>query len=322
MKRSEVIRHSVRNLLQSVGWLAGMLVLLGSVGRWVMGDLGLTLALLAGLLLFGLNGKISPAWLLRTHRARLLTPREAPGIYRMSGELARRAGLSRAPTLFLVPSLQMNAFAVSSSGGPVIGLTRGLVSRLHRNELAAVLAHEIAHIAHRDLWILGIAATTQRLTRALAWVGQMVLVFFALPMVLTGHSQGVGLLPLFVLVFAPILSGLMQLALSRTREFEADLGAVRLTGDPEALISALHTIDPPITSWWRRLLRLPPSSSSSAWMTHPPTAERIARLRSLREPPSWPEEPRFEVHFPRHENLAYRLRPAAPRRIRLPHFLH
>ena len=143
-----------------------------------------------------------------------------------------------------------------------------------------VLAHEISHIRNDDLWIMGLADAVSRLTRMLSWMGQLLLLL-SLPMLIPGGDTFPWLLVL-PLTGAPILSFLLRLALSRTREYDADLGAATLTENPRGLANALAKMERLRGSWLERLLlserRLP---EPSVLRTHPDTADRIRRLLEL-----------------------------------------
>ena len=297
MNQERVWSHKLRNLLHSVLLLAAMVILLAWIGVIFFGAPGVTLAILAGAALLTL-GRVSPRWILRMHRARPLSPHGAPGLYRLVGELARRAGLRRAPALYFVPSPATNAFAVGNAEESAIGVTQGLLRSLDRAELAGVLAHEISHIRHRDLWVMGLAQLLGRMTRNLSWLGQLMLLV-SFPAMLMGGFE-VPWAAVLVLVSAPILSALLQLALSRTREFEADLGAARLTGDPLGLASALNRLEAHHGGWWRLFVPVRRRQESSLLDSHPATAERVERLESLvdrRQPQRVPV--RFVGHEPR-----------------------
>jgi heat shock protein HtpX len=167
-----------------------------------------------------------------------------------------------------------------------------------------VLAHEVAHIAHHDLRVMGLADYISRLTHLLAMTGQLMLLVM-LPFVLAG-SVGINLWGLVALAISPHLALLAQLGLSRTREFDADLAAARLTGDPAGLASALAKIEQ-VSRGWRSWLLPGWGNPDPSWLrTHPATHERIARLVELaaREPilPPWPANdfmPQPPVRVPR-----------------------
>jgi heat shock protein HtpX len=268
-----------------------MLAILGSCAWTVWGVEGLLWAVIAGALALLLTPSVAPEWVMRMYRAVPLRPQDAPGLYHLVQNLAGRAGLERAPRLYYVPSRLLNAFAVGSRDDAAIALTDGLIRTLSPRELAGVLAHELSHVRNNDLWIMSLADLMSRLTSLLSWLGQFLLIL-NLPVLLMG-GVAVPWLLVLVLIFAPTLMALLQLALSRAREHDADLDAATLTRDPRGLASALAKLDRLQGRYWEEILlpgrRMP---EPSLLRTHPPTEERIARLLALAggdEPPpvSW-----------------------------------
>src|SRR5690606_29549375 len=227
--------------------------------------------------------------LLSAYQAQRLTGRDAPGLVAALAELARRAGLQRAPALYRVPSRLPNAFALGSPEDSAICVTDGLLNLLDGRELAGVLAHEIGHIANRDLWIMSLADMMSRLVSLASWLGQLLLLL-NLPLVLAGMVH-VPWHVVILLVFAPTLMTLVQLGLSRTREYDADRAAAELTGDPEGLVRALVKLERRVGRFWEEILlpgrRIP---EPSLLRTHPPTESRVRRLREL--------DPNRSVPFP------------------------
>ncbi len=279
MNHESILNHRLRNLLHSVLLLGAMVLLLAWLGRLFLGNAGLVMAIVGVAALFTL-GRVSPHWVLRMNRAQPLSRYQAPDLYRLVAELARRANLRQAPDLYLVPSPAINAFATGNASASAIGVTRGLLASLDRRQLTGVLAHEISHIRHHDLWVMGLAQLLSQMTRSLSLFGQLMLLF----VLILGGLQ-VPWAALLLAVIAPSLSALLLLALSRTREFEADLGAARLTGDPLGLASALDRLEGQGRSWWQLFFPVPRRRESSMLDSHPATAERIARLRSLSDQP-------------------------------------
>jgi heat shock protein HtpX len=227
-----------------------------------------------------LGPRFSPRMVLRMYGARPLQPFELAELQQVVAVLAERAGLPRIPRLHYVPTRVLNAFSVGQSGDAAIGLTDGLLRRLNLRELTGVLAHEVSHIRHNDMWVMSLADTVSRVTSSLSFVGQM-LIFINLPLVMLGQAH-VAWFPILLLLAGPTLSGLMQLALSRTREFDADLGAVRLTGDPVGLASALEKLEREgrgLFDWVLMPGRRDPEPS--VLRSHPNTRERVGRLLEL-----------------------------------------
>jgi heat shock protein HtpX len=283
-------RHKRRNRLQSALLLGGMAALLALCGWSVAGIEGVVWTLLLGGVMVAFSPRLPPYWLLRMYGAQRLHPAELVELHELLRWLAERAGLERLPELYYVPSPVLNAFAVGRPDRSVIALTDGLLRHLDLRELAAVLAHEISHIRNDDLWLMTLADVISRLTGAMALVGMMLL-GMNLPLLLLGAETFPWLLILLLLV-APVIGSLLQLALSRTRELEADLDAAGLTGDPAGLASALAKLERYRARLWEGLLlpgrRVP---EPSILRTHPDTRERIERLLALRAPPAAPRRP-------------------------------
>jgi len=267
--------HRLQNALQSIALLAAMAALAGFLGWTLFGQAGLWAAALGPVFALIANGG-SSEMILRLTRARPLAPEHAPALYRLVGLLAERAGLARMPRLYRVPAPALNAFAAGSRENPAIALTDGLLAGLEPREMAGVLAHELSHLRARDVWVMTLAALVGRMTSLMSFFGQLLL-FILLPISLfTG--QGVPLVAIVLLVFAPTISGLLQLALSRTREYDADVAAVQITGDPRGLASALAKLERRRGGWMQRLF----IARAPGWLlTHPSTDERIRRLMEL-----------------------------------------
>ncbi|TYO88792.1 zinc metalloprotease HtpX [Oceanicella actignis] len=273
-------RHKLENLLQSALLLAAMGALSWFSIEAIAGPETALWAMLGVMGGLALAPGAPMRLLLRAYGARPLTRREAPDLAALVEELARRAELPSAPKLFRIPSALPNAFAMGRPEDSVVCVTDGLLRLLTPRELAAVLAHEVSHVAHRDLWIMGLADSMSRAVALVAQLGQ-IMILLNLPLLLTGAATIPWRAPL-VMIFAPVAVSLLQLALSRTREFDADLGAARLTGDPLALASALEKLERGVGRMWEDMFlggrRVP---EPSLLRTHPPTEERIARLREV-----------------------------------------
>ena len=278
--KARVFERKVATFAYSVLLVVGMLGLLATLGWLVAGAEGLVGVFVSGGIFMLVGMSASPALVLRLHRARPLSPPEAPTLFRVVTALAARAELSRPPALYYLPSRITNAFAVGRSNDSAIGLSDGLLRQLNQEELVGVLAHEISHIRNNDLRVIGLADAVGRLTRMLSWVGQL-LFLLNLPTLILGGGTFPWLLVL-LLIGAPTLSVLLQLALSRTREYDADLDAATLTGNPRGLASALAKMEQRRASWLERLVlpgqRLP---APSVFRTHPDTADRVRRLMEL-----------------------------------------
>jgi heat shock protein HtpX len=272
-------RHRRRNRLQAVALGGGIAAVAGLAGWVVAGTTGLIWTALMVVLLLAFRPRIPPKAVLRMYGAQPLPVAAAPDLHRLVSALAARAGLPRAPQLHYVPSTMLNAFAVGDPDDAVIGVTDGILRGLTGRELAGVLAHEISHIRANDLWIMTLADTIGRLTHGLAYVGLLLLLLGA-PLLAAGHAWPMVLATLLALL--PTVVTLLQLALSRAREYDADLEAARLTGDPDALADALQRLERREGRIWERIL-VPHRRTPDPLLlrTHPPTEERVRRLRAL-----------------------------------------
>jgi heat shock protein HtpX len=290
-------RHKLRNLVQSTLLVLAMLAILGGCAGLVWGWAGLLWAVALALLSLLLTPSVVPEWVMRAYGAVPMGPAEFPDGHALLRRLAARAGLERAPRLYWLPTSLLNAFAVGRPGWAAIGLSDGLLRALDARELAGVLAHELSHVRNDDLWIMGLADVVSRLTSLLSWFGQMLLLL-NLPF-LVGGAVPVPWLVVLLLVLAPTLVGLLQLALSRAREFDADLDAAALTGDPQGLARALAKLERFQGRYWEEILypgrRIP---VPSLLRTHPPTEERIRRLLDLLELDALPPEPPERLLLP------------------------
>ncbi len=280
LSAEEQRRHKLRNRLQSVLLLGGMALLVAVCGWILFGPAGLLGVIVVAVVTLMFGSRLSAQMVLRMYKAERLSPAQLPDVFRIIGHLTKRAGLEKMPALYYVPSAMMNAFAVGRRDDAVIGVTDGLLRTLNLRELTGVLAHEMSHIRNNDVWLMGMADLATRLTRMMSLVGAGLL-FLSLPMWLQGGSL-VSFVLILLLMFAPQLTTLLQLALSRAREFDADLDAAGLTGDPDGLASALAKLERQQRSHWEQILmpgrKFP---EASLLRSHPPTKDRIARLASL-----------------------------------------
>lgn len=275
-------RHRWLNRLQTALLVLTLLGIATMVGSLLFGDMGLWLALAAGGLALLVEPAAASSLTLRLYGARALHPSEAPDLWALVRELAARAGLPAVPVPHYAPSTMVNAFATGSEHRSAIVLTDGLLRSLTPRELTGVVAHEVAHIANKDLRVMGLADSISRLTHLMALLGQ-VAILFSLPALLLG-SADVNWPALLLLSVAPQLALLAQLGLSRVREFDADRLAAELTGDPHGLALALAKIER-VNRSWRAWLLPGWGNPEPSWLrTHPATAARIERLRELPAP--------------------------------------
>lgn len=304
--RIDAFKHKILNLLHSLVLLAGMALLLGLLGWIFAGPSVIRWTIIIAVASLVVSSHLSPQILLRLYAAKPLSPRSAPALYSVLRELAQRAKLPNVPALYYVPAKMPNAFTTGSRSNAAIALTNGLLKALSMRELTAVIAHEMGHLKNNDLWIMNLSDTISRVTSFISMAGQFLL-FLNLPLLLASgrHVSWVGIL---VLISAPSLAVFLQLALSRTREFDADLEAAVLTGDPEGLASALSKMERYQRGWLARIFspghRKP---QPSILRSHPQTKERIRRLLTL-SPDTHPlrrlahphAEPAFNFPVPSH----------------------
>jgi heat shock protein HtpX len=270
-----------RNLVDTVLLIGGMTLLLAVAGYQFLGLLGSLLAVLAvGGLAFAAPS-VPPAAVLALYRARPMDPAHGDDVYLILDELVARAGLRRAPSLHVIPSLNLNAFSVGGPNAAAIALSEGLLRKLDLRQIAGVLAHELSHIRNNDLRLMAIADAIGRTMQMLSWAGLGLLVYYV-PQYFVSDAR-VPWLGIALLYLGPAIATLLQLALSRAREFDADLDAAALTGDPAGLATALRLIDRQQGHFWEDLVfpsarRVP---LPSMLRTHPDTERRIAQLREL-----------------------------------------
>ena len=275
--------HRRQNNIQTFALLGGIALLLAVPVALIWGPIGLAfVAGLVGVTFLGAR-QVPPELIMRAYQARPVTADAAPGLVHILDVLSERAALQERPALFVIPSLTLNAFATGSPGHAAIGITEGLVRKLSMQELAAVLAHEISHIRNNDLTVMAIADIASRIVQGMSYAAVFFLAINMVSLLVDGEAS-ISWLAILILYLAPVLSSLMQLALSRTREYDADLEAAVLTGDPSWLISALQRLERQTGAFWEDLMFPVPGRRTpqpSLLRTHPPTAERVARLKAL-----------------------------------------
>lgn len=276
--KSLIAKEKLHRLVQTAVLGAAMLGLLLWSGWQILGATGLVFFGAGGLLMFAFLSRRSPAATLA--QGIPIPYAQAPELHQTVRAISRRAGLAQIPSLYYLPSPFLNAVTIGTQEDSAILLTQGLISRLTLRELAGVLAHEISHIRNNDLRVFSFANYLRQATTFISRFG-WVLLFLSLPVLLfSGTAVSFG--AVVALIAAPLLSYLLQLALLRTREFSADVGAVELTGDPLGLASALNSIQNPARSIFDMFFPVrKPEEGSSLFRTHPATEERIRRLNEL-----------------------------------------
>lgn len=269
--------HDLRNFIHTVLLVAGTAFLAGAIAFVTFGYQGIVYAVVfSGLGIFML-GRASPKMVLSLYKARPLAAHEIPELHEVLEQLSANAGLPAVPKLHYVPSKMMNAFAVGSRTDSAVAVTDGLLRAMTLRQLTGILAHEVAHIRSGDLRVMGMADVLNRVTGFMSTLG-----LIGVPVML-GTGLDIPVLGLLLLIFAPTVGGLLQLALSRAREYDADLDGAALTGDPEGLASALAVLERRRGAVLEGLvLPGPRVPEPSMLRTHPPTESRIARLMSLR----------------------------------------
>ena len=279
--------YMIRSVLL-LGLLTGIFLF---VGNLIAGKVGMTIALiLAGIMNF-LTYWFSDKIVLAMYGAREISYEEAPWLHAMVEELAKRANIPK-PKIYLVPMEQPNAFATGR--GPsngVVAVTSGILRLLDRDELRGVLAHEIGHIKNRDVLVATMAATIAGAISYLVNMLQFALLF--------GHSSDeegnqnplsiVG--SILLIIVTPIIAALIQMAISRSREYLADETGAKISGDPLALARALekihyyvYNIPAEVNQGTAHLFIENPLKGGGIWelfSTHPPTEKRIERLKEL-----------------------------------------
>lgn len=276
-------QHALVNKIQTLILLILMGCLMLLVGYLLWGMEGVISLTVIGLLLVLLNPHIAPQIIMKMYGATPLSPDQAPFINAAIEELSQRAGLNMTPSVYYIPSSMLNAFSAGQAYHACIGLTDGIIRTLTAKELCAVIAHEISHIRNNDMGVMGLADLFSRLTRLMSLFGQ-ILLFINLPLLLVSNFT-VNWFAIALLIFSPNICALAQLGLSRTREYDADLNAARLTGDPDSLARALVKIERTQGSWIETIFfpghRQP---EPSLLRTHPPTEQRVQRLMALKLP--------------------------------------
>lgn len=275
------------NWLKTTILMAAIVALFGMIGLAMGGTGGMMLALLAGGAMNVWAYWNSDKMVLRMYNAREVDETTAPQFYRLVAELAQRAQLPM-PRVYVIDEAQPNAFATGRDPEhAAVAATTGILQMLSERELRGVMAHELAHVKHRDILISTIAATMAGAISALANFAM----FFG-GRDSNGRSNPIA--SIAVALLAPMAAALVQMAISRAREFEADRGGAEISGDPQALAAALRKIDAyarglpmdaaeqhPETAQMMIINPLSGGGLAGLFSTHPATEERVSRLLAM-----------------------------------------
>ncbi len=281
--------HKTQNAIHTAVLFAGLGGLVAMSGWMLFGLPGLAwAAVLFGLALLFVPS-LPPELLMRLYRARKVLPQPGDQLGEVLDILTERAGLPARPTLYVVPSMAVNAFAAGKSDRAVIAITEGLLRRLTLREIAGVMAHEVSHVRNNDLWVMGVADALTRATQAMSFVA----VFLAVLNIVAAFQgeQYATWWAILFLYLAPMISNLLQLALSRAREFDADLEAAQLTGDPLGLAAALRNLEETTGRVWEDVMLPAPGrrvAYPSLFRSHPSSEERVRRLVEISTVPGLP----------------------------------
>lgn len=277
------------NQLKTVLLLGALTAILIFFGNAIGGSGGMKVALVMAAIMNFVSYWFSDRMVLSMYAAQEVSPQQAPELHDMVGDLAREAGVPM-PRLFVIPQDTPNAFATGRDPShAVVAVTEGIVRLLSPAELKGVLAHEMSHVRNRDILIQSVAAT----------LGGAIMVLANMSRFSASYAGGEGEQrrgnPLSLLLFAilgPFAAMLIQMAISRSREFIADESGARLCHDPEALAGALEKLEVanqqmpmianPATENMFIVNPLTGGGLMSLFSTHPPIEERVARLRAMR----------------------------------------
>jgi len=276
------------NLLKTAVLMAAITALFMAVGAFIGGQQGMVVALVIALGLNFFSYWFSDKLVLKMYNAQEVDATSAPQFHHMVSELAQRAGLPM-PRVYLIQEDAPNAFATGRNPQhAAVAATTGILRLLSERELRGVMAHELAHVKHRDILISTVSAT---MAGAISMLANFAMLFGG------RDSEGRSTNPIAqiaVMLLAPIAASLIQMAISRAREFEADRGGAEISGDPQALASALQKIHHyargipletaerhPETAQMMIMNPLSGGGLRGLFSTHPSTEERVERLLAM-----------------------------------------
>ena len=274
------------NTFKTAFLLTALTLLLMFVGRYFGGQNGMMLALLFAAVMNFVSYFFSDKIALAMYRAQPVTREQLPRAYQIVERLTQRTGLPK-PKIYVIPTDSPNAFATGRNPAHAsVAVTQGILDLLSDEELEGVLAHELGHVRNRDILISSIAATVAGAVTLLAQMGKWAMIFGGMER--DDRDRGGGIAALLMLILAPIAAMLIQLAVSRSREYQADATGAELTHNPYALASALAKLDAyskrvpmvatPSTAHLFIVQPLLGMNFANLFSTHPPIAKRIERL--------------------------------------------
>ncbi len=275
------------NTFKTAFLLTALTLLLMFFGRYFGGENGMLLALAFAAVMNFVSYFFSDKIALAMYRAQPVTREQLPRAYEIVERLTQKIGLPM-PKIYVIPTESPNAFATGRNPKHAsVAVTHGILGLLNDEELEGVLAHELGHVGNRDILISSVAATIAGAITMLASMGRFAMIFGGMG----GGSRdrrGGGLAGLFMLIVAPIAAALIQMAVSRSREYQADATGAHYTGNPYALASALQKLDTcsrrvpmaasPSTAHLFIIQPLLGMNFGNLFSTHPPIAKRIERL--------------------------------------------
>ncbi len=274
------------NTFKTAFLLTALTLLLMLLGRAFGGQNGMLIALVIAAVINFVSYFFSDKIALSAYRAKPVTREELPRVYNIVERLTQKIGIPM-PKIYVIPNDSPNAFATGRNPQHAsVAVTHGILNLLNDEEMEGVLAHELGHVRNRDILISSIAATIAGAITYAAEMGRWAMIFGGYER--DDNNRGGGLSALFMLIVAPIAAMLIQLAVSRSREYQADESGAHYTGNPYALASALQKLD----AYSRRLpMAATPSTAhlfiiqpllgmnlGNLFSTHPPIAKRIERL--------------------------------------------
>jgi heat shock protein HtpX len=280
------------NTLKTVVLLTFLTVLLVFVGGALGGQNGMIIAFMMALVMNFVSYWFSDKIVLAMYKAQPVTEAQAPDLHAMIRRLTQKAGLPM-PKVYIIPEEALNAFATGRNPEHgVVAVTEGIMRALDREELEGVIAHELAHIKHRDILTGTIVATIAGAISMLAQMAHWAMLFGG------GRRDdsdegGSPVVALVMMIVAPIAAMMVQMAISRTREYEADKGGAAIAGNPYGLANALLKLErgaqvvpmhdaKPATAHMFIVNPLTGGGLMKLFSTHPPIAERVKRLKELR----------------------------------------